>query len=112
MRQGSLAKATPAARIHRRVDTWCVKLKVAPRQVRVLKMRHKWGSCSTKGVVVLAADLDDQASEFQDYVIVHELLHLKVKNHGKLFKALLSAHIPDWRRQHQRLDNGSMRSIS
>jgi predicted metal-dependent hydrolase len=67
-------------------------------------MRHKWGSCSTKGIVTLAADLDDQSVQFQDYVIVHELLHIKVKNHGKLFKALLSLHIPNWRKQHARLN--------
>lgn len=105
MKEGSFRYATPAARLHRRVDTWCVRLKVAPRQVRVLRMRRKWGSCSTKGIIALAADLDDQSAAFQDYVIVHELLHLKVKNHGKLFKALLSAHVPGWRRQHERLEN-------
>lgn len=103
MRQGSLKDATPATRIHRRVDAWCVTLKVSPRQVRVLNMRRKWGSCSNKGIVTLAADLDEQTAKFQDYVIVHELLHLKVRNHGKLFKALLAAHVPDWRSQHFRL---------
>ena len=70
-------------------------------------MKHKWGSCSTKGIITLAADLDDQASDFQDYVIVHELLHLKVKNHSKLFKALLAVHIPGWRKQHARLGKGT-----
>ena len=35
---------------------------------------------------------------FQDYVIAHELLHLRVPNHGPLFKALLTAHVPAWRR--------------
>jgi hypothetical protein len=88
-------------RLRHRADHWCVRLKVTPRQIRVQSMRHKWGSCSTSGTVTLAADLDDQAQGFQDYVIVHELLHLKVKNHGKLFKALLSAHIPNWRRHHE-----------
>jgi predicted metal-dependent hydrolase len=111
MKQGSLKHATPATRIRRRVDGWCVQLKVAPRQVRVLKMRHKWGSCSTKGIITLAADLDEHSAEFQDYVIVHELLHLKVKNHGKLFKALLSAHVPGWRRQHARLGDELLRSL-
>jgi len=33
---------------------------------------------------------------FREYVIVHELLHLKVPNHGKLFKTLLRAYIPDY----------------
>jgi predicted metal-dependent hydrolase len=35
---------------------------------------------------------------FRDYVVVHELLHLRVPNHGKLFKSLLSLHVPAWRR--------------
>ena len=61
-------------------------------------MTRKWGSCSTSGIVTLAADLADQPSEFQDFVIAHELLHLRVPNHGKLFKALLAAQIPDWKK--------------
>jgi predicted metal-dependent hydrolase len=39
----------------------------------------------------------DQDERFQDYVIVHELLHLRVRSHGKRFRALLSAYIPEWR---------------
>ena len=66
--------------------------------VRVQRMTRKWGSCSTAGTVTLAIDLDDESSSFQDFVIAHELLHLKVRNHGKLFKALLTAHVPGWRR--------------
>jgi predicted metal-dependent hydrolase len=61
-------------------------------------MRHKWGSCSSKGVVTLAADLADQEQEFQEFVTVHELLHLRIPNHGRLFKALMTAYIPNWRR--------------
>jgi predicted metal-dependent hydrolase len=44
----------------------------------------------------LAADLLRCKESFQDFVIVHELLHLRVPNHGRLFKALLTAHIPNW----------------
>ena len=61
-------------------------------------MTRKWGSCSTAGIITLATDLGDQEVGFQDFVIAHELLHLRVPNHGKLFKALLNAHVPDWRR--------------
>jgi len=42
-------------------------------------------------------DLDDEPEAFQDFVIVHELVHLRVPNHGRLFKALMSAHLPKWR---------------
>jgi predicted metal-dependent hydrolase len=62
-------------------------------------MTRKWGSCSAAGVITLAADLARQEGAFQDYVIVHELLHLKVPNHGKVFKTLMSLHVPGWRRQ-------------
>jgi predicted metal-dependent hydrolase len=93
------ASLTPTARLKRRVDVWVVKLRVMPRVVRVQRMTRKWGSCSTAGTVTLAIDLDEESRAFQDFVIVHELLHLKVPNHGKLFKALMAAHIPLWREQ-------------
>lgn len=34
--------------------------------------------------------------KFRDYVVVHELVHLQVPNHGKLFKSLMRAYLPDW----------------
>jgi predicted metal-dependent hydrolase len=84
--------------LRQRVEYWSKRLKVEPRLVRVQSMTRKWGSCSTLGIVTLADDLADQESGFQDFVIVHELLHLRVPNHGKVFKALMSAHVPGWRR--------------
>ena len=83
----------PVQDLHRRALAWALKLKVNPRVVRVQTMRHKWGSCSTAGTVTLASDLLDQDVRFQDYVIVHELLHLRYGTHGRVFKALMSAHV-------------------
>lgn len=82
-----------------RVELWATRLDVRPKSVRVRRMTRKWGSCSTAGNVTLAADLADQPPEFQDFVIAHELLHLRVPNHGKLFNALMTAYVPDWREQ-------------
>ena len=92
--------------IRGRVEHWAQRLSVQPRLVRVQRMTRKWGSCSTSGIVTLAADLADQDSDFQDFVIAHELLHLRVPNHGKLFKALMTAHIPDWKRHDIRRRRG------
>ncbi len=73
-------------------------LGVLPRVVRVQHMTRKWGSCSTSGVITLAIDLADQEPGFRDFVIAHELLHLRIPNHGKLFKALMTVHVPDWKK--------------
>lgn len=86
----------PAQELKRRAMTWAVKLRVNPRVIRVQEMRRKWGSCSSVGTVTLAADLVEQDERFQDYVIVHELLHLRFSTHGRMFKALMSAHVPGW----------------
>ena len=83
--------------ISNRVDYWVQRLKVRQPKVRVQRMTRKWGSCSTSGYITLAGDLADQDPGFQDFVIAHELLHLRVPNHGKLFKALMAAYVPDWR---------------
>ena len=84
--------------LRQRVEYWSERLRTRPRIVRVQRMTRKWGSCSTGGIITLADDLADQESGFQDFVIVHELLHLRVRNHGRVFKALMSAHVPDWRK--------------
>jgi predicted metal-dependent hydrolase len=62
-------------------------------------MKRKWGSCSAASTVTFAADLANESSAFQDFVIAHELLHLRVPNHGRLFRALMTAYFPKWRAQ-------------
>lgn len=87
----------PRTRLRRRVDHWAKRLKVTPRTVRVRRMVRKWGSCSSNGTITLADDLFDRSDSFQDFVIVHELLHLRIPNHGRLFKALMTVHVPTWK---------------
>ena len=60
-------------------------------------MVKKWGSCSNRGTITLATDLATRRQQFQDFVIVHELLHVRVPNHSRLFKALMSVYVPTWR---------------
>jgi len=80
---------------------WSCRLSVNPRVVRIQRMKHKWGSCSSSGIVTISLELALREREFQDFVIAHELLHLAIPNHGKLFKARLSAAIPKWRSMDQ-----------
>jgi predicted metal-dependent hydrolase len=75
------------------VKSWAAKIKARPRQIRIQRMARKWASCSTKGRITFNSDLFAQPYNFQEFVIVHELLHLKIPNHGKLFKSLLKAYL-------------------
>lgn len=78
------------------VQEWADKLKVRPAQIRVQKMKSKWASCSPGKWISFSEDLLSQERDFQTYAIVHELLHLRIPNHGKLFKSLMSIYVPDW----------------
>ena len=78
------------------IARWAAAMKVKPVQIRVQRMTKKWASCSSKGRVCFSADLLQEPRTFQEFVIVHELLHLQVPNHGKLFKSLMNAYVPGW----------------
>ena len=75
------------------VQAWSVRIGAEPKELHIRPMRRKWGSCSTAGRVTFDAELLTKPAKFRRIVIVHELLHLKVPNHGKLFRSLLRAHL-------------------
>lgn len=76
-----------------RVRIWADKLDVKIVWLGVRPMRNKWASCSTNGHLNFNADLPGLDEVLWDYVIVHELLHFFVPNHGKLWKSLMRAHL-------------------
>jgi predicted metal-dependent hydrolase len=80
-----------------RVDHWADQVRVKPKRVVLRRMRNKWASCSSKGFVTFNTELLDEGQDFGDYVIIHELLHLKIPNHGKLFKSLLGIYIDNYK---------------
>jgi predicted metal-dependent hydrolase len=81
-----------------RVLEWAAKMDVKVRALAVRPMRTKWASCSTAGSLQFSTDLLGLDREVGDYVIVHELLHFSVPNHGKLWKSLMRAHLGDYER--------------
>lgn len=81
-----------------RVLEWAAKLDVKARAIYIRPMRRKWASCSTAGTLSFNDELPGMARELGDYVIVHELLHFSVPNHGKLWKSLMRAHLGDYER--------------
>lgn len=75
------------------VSFWAERLEVDPSEIRLIGMKRKWASCSGRGRVTFDIELLNQPEDFRREVIIHELLHLRVPNHGQLFSALLSTHI-------------------
>ena len=80
----------------RRVHEWAVKLEVNIVWLGVRPMHNKWASCSTNGHLNFNTELLDLDQALWDYVIVHELLHFFVPNHGKLWKSLMRAHLGEY----------------
>lgn len=79
-----------------RVLDWSQKLDVEVVWLGIRPMKRKWASCSTNGHLNFNAELLTQPTKVQDYVIVHELLHLRVPNHGKLWKSLMRGYLGEW----------------
>ncbi|MCX7723051.1 MAG: M48 family metallopeptidase [Verrucomicrobiae bacterium] len=88
-----LEQAVPADLFLAEVKAWAQRLGVAPAEIRIQPMKRKWASCSSRGRVTFDTELLHQPAAFRREVIVHELLHLKVSNHGKLFRALFRAYL-------------------
>ncbi|MDT3669653.1 MAG: M48 family metallopeptidase [Aromatoleum sp.] len=79
-----------------RVSQWAEKLNVGTHTVTLRPMRNKWASCSTSGRLTFNSELLALDADLWDYVIVHELLHFFVANHGKLWKSLMTAYLGDY----------------
>lgn len=95
---------TSAGEIRRMVRAWAVRVGVEPGRVQLRDMYQKWGSCSSRGNITLNTALCSLPRPLAEYVVLHELVHLKVFNHGKEFKALMAAHMPDYAECEQALD--------
>ena len=72
---------------------------------KLRRMKTRWGVCNyAKRRVTYAAMLAGQSRECVEYVVVHELTHLKAHGHGAEFMSLMDARLPDWRERRRRLN--------
>jgi predicted metal-dependent hydrolase len=86
-----------------RVRQWAEELDVKIIWLGVRPMSNKWASCSTAGHLNFNDELLALDQKLWDYVIVHELLHFFVPNHGKLWKSLMRAHLGDYEKMASQL---------
>jgi predicted metal-dependent hydrolase len=81
------------------------KFMVEPPQLKVRRMSKRWGSVTSAGVIYLNPDLVKVSTQCIDYVVIHELCHLKVANHSSAFYRLLGKVLPDWKLRKNRLES-------
>ncbi len=89
----ALEETVPTEVFKSEVKAWAKKIGVEPKEVHIRPMKKKWASCSSKGRLTFNTDLLGESAAFRREVIVHELLHLKLPNHGKVFRSLLRAYL-------------------
>lgn len=72
---------------------WAKVVGVRPKEIHLRKMKRKMASCSSKGRLTFSYALLGESLEVRSQAIVHELLHMKYPNHGKMFNSLLITHL-------------------
>jgi predicted metal-dependent hydrolase len=75
----------------------------APSEFAVRSLKRRWGSCSSRGKITISSELFKLDDIYLEYVILHELCHLRHHNHGKEFYKLLSEVFPDWKQRRSEL---------
>ena len=75
------------------VRRWVERIGVEPKEIHLRAMKHKWASASSAGRLTFDTGLLTEPPETRAEVIVHELVHLRIGNHGPLFRSLVRAHL-------------------
>jgi len=97
------AEAQFAERV-KKWEPWCAHRGLAKPKARLRVMPKRWGSACKNGVILLNPELIKAPSACIDYVIAHEICHLRHPDHGRAFRHLLATLCPDWRDLKQRLE--------
>jgi predicted metal-dependent hydrolase len=90
------------------LDHWAGSMGVRYGFLGVRRMTTRWGTCvPARGRIWLNLALVTRPPGLLEYVVVHELAHLRVASHGRAFQALMDLHLPDWRERRATLDRSA-----
>lgn len=91
--------------IHERMKELSSITSFYPQKITIKKLTRSWGRCSSSGNISLNKDLIFYDRKVIDYVLLHELCHLKHMNHSKEFWVLVKYFMPDYKEQEKILNN-------
>ncbi len=97
--QVELWRKSAQARLPELVNFWAAKMSVSPCGIRITAARTRFGSCSAKGRLCFSLYLMAYPDEAIEYVVVHELSHLRHHDHSPAFYAEVARYLPDWKRR-------------
>jgi len=80
-------------------------------EIKIRKMKKRWGSCTGQRNILLNPELIKTPASCIDYVITHELCHLKYHNHTNKFFLLLSQVMPDWQERKKKLEQIALEKL-
>lgn len=93
--------------ITERVKQYAQQYNFTPKQVKINSAKTRWGSCSSSGTLNFTWRLVMAPLEVIDYVVVHELVHLRVKDHSKNFWGAVEVITPEYKKHRKWLrENG------
>lgn len=75
---------------------WTRSIGVAPQKIEIKRVKTLWGSCSAKGSITFSARLAMVPPPLLEYVIVHELIHMRHMNHSEKFWQEVGTYLPDY----------------
>ncbi|WP_281777952.1 M48 family metallopeptidase [Croceibacter atlanticus] len=90
-------KTKAIEKIAPRIKKWSKKTGLSYENVKFRQLEKRWGSCTPSNTIVINIEAIKLPFSLIDYLIVHELVHTKVKSHSKEFWAELAKHIPNWK---------------
>lgn len=95
--QHEITKDEALAKVMPYIDKYSALMGLSPSEIKITSAKKRFGSCSSRGTVCFSKYLCLYPDSAIEYVVVHELAHLKHLNHSKNFHALVEKYLPDWR---------------
>jgi predicted metal-dependent hydrolase len=98
-------------RFEERAADFAKRMGVEYERIEVRNQRTKWGSCSTTGTLGLNWRLMMAPAEIVDYIVIHEVAHLRESNHTETFWSLVGEHDPDYEEHARWIEENSTRLV-
>lgn len=105
-------KARAKQYIPKRVEYWAEIIGVKYNSVSIRAQKTRWGSCSSKGNLNFNCLLMLIDTEAIDYVVIHELCHIKELNHSKRFWSLVETYMPNYKEVQKRIKSMELQIFS